>query len=321
MERFDAAGDPGDLDEAVSPAQGGGREYRAGVAAPPAVAEQPGGRAAGPLRDDGHRLRPRRGSRGGGAGGARGRRSCEATDALPEGILVSGLGSALGARYAARGDEADLDRAIDLAAAAVTRIPAGSEAATFAASRRNNLAALLRRRYEARGDVADLEAAARYLREPAARHATGQHRHGPVAGGLARALRDAHAITGDARLLEDAIRGYQQALAVVGPSGARPRDLPGQPRHGAARPVRAVGRHRRRGRVRPAPAPGQGGDSGRFQCTRRGAEQPRRGALEPVRAPAGRPARGTRRLRASGGDHRSRGHPTSRPTWTTSRTR
>src|SRR5207302_4622967 len=91
--------------------------------------------------------------------------SREVKDAQAEGILESGLGSALGARYAARGDEADLDRAIDLVTSAVARIPAGGEAAAFAGSRRNNLAALLRRRYEARGDPGDLEAAERCLRE------------------------------------------------------------------------------------------------------------------------------------------------------------
>jgi hypothetical protein len=143
--------------------------------------------------------------------------SWEVTDALPEGILVSGLGSALGARYVARGDEADLDRAIDLATAAVARIPAGSEAATYAGSRRNNLAALLRRRYEARGDVADLEAAARFLREPAAGAPQASTAMARWQAGQARALRDAHAVTGDARLLDDAIRGYEQALAAVGP--------------------------------------------------------------------------------------------------------
>ena len=38
----------------------------------------------------------------------------EVKDTQAEGILESGLGSALGVRYAARGDEADLDQAIDL---------------------------------------------------------------------------------------------------------------------------------------------------------------------------------------------------------------
>ena len=98
----------------------------------------------------------------------------------------------------------------------MARIPAGGEAAAFASSRRNNLAALLRRRYEARGDPGDLEAAARCLREPDSPH-RGQQRHSPRQAGLARAWRDMHAVTGDARLLDDAISGYRQALAATGP--------------------------------------------------------------------------------------------------------
>ena len=217
VERFDAAGDPGDLDEAVallreavantrpqSPRHalwlsnlGDALLARFEMAGTDSDLDEAVEAAEQAVRE---------------AAG-----SWEVTDALPEGILVSGLGSALGARYAARGDEADLDRAIDLATAAVTRIPAGSEAATFAASRRNNLAALLRRRYEARGDVADLEAAARYLREPPlARHRPAPPwpggRRGWPAPCATRTL--SPAMPG---CLEDAIRGYQQALAVVGP--------------------------------------------------------------------------------------------------------
>ena len=218
MERFDAGGDPGDLDEAVSLL----RE---------AVADTGLGSPHHPLwlSNLGDALLARFEVMGTGSDldeavetaelavrEATG--SSEAPGALPEGILVSGLGAALGARYVARGDEADLDRAIDLATAAVDWIPAGSQTATFAAGRRHNLASLLRRRYEARGDVADLQAAARCLGEPAAGSPAAGIATARWQAGRARTLRDAHAVTGDARLLEDAISGYQQALAVTGPS-------------------------------------------------------------------------------------------------------
>ena len=163
LERFDAEGDTGDLDEAVTLLRQAAAGTRPGSPRHALWLGNLARRAAGPLR-------------GGGAGSdldeavetaeqavREAAKSWEVKDAQAEGILESGLGSALGARYAARGDEADLDRAIDLVTAAVARIPAGSEAAAFAGSRRNNLAALLRRRYEARGDPGDLEAAARCL--------------------------------------------------------------------------------------------------------------------------------------------------------------
>lgn len=217
LERFDADGDPGDLDEAVD-------LLRAAVAD-----TLPGSpRHALWLSNLGDALLARFEMAGGGADldeavGAAEQSVREATEsgaatgALPEGVLVSGLGSALGARYAARGDETDLDRAIDLATSAVTRIPAGSEAAAFAASRRNNLADLLRRRYAARGDPADLAAAVRHLRALVASTPQASAAMARWRVGLARTLRDAHAVTGDARLLDDAISGYQQALAAVGP--------------------------------------------------------------------------------------------------------
>ena len=217
VERFDAEGDPGDLDEAVS-------LLREAVASTGAGSP----RHALWLSNLGDALLARFEMAGTDsdldeAVETAERAMREAAESwtvkgpLPEGILLSGLGSALGARYVARGEEADLDRAIDLATAAVAGIPADGEAATFAASRRGNLAALLRRRYEARGEVADLEAAARCLREQAAGVPAASTAMARWQAGLARVLRDAHAVTGDARLLDDAISGYQRALAAIGP--------------------------------------------------------------------------------------------------------
>ena len=216
MERFDAEGDTGNLDEAVILL----RQAAAGT--------RPGSpRHALWLGNLADALLARFEAAGAGsdldeavaiAGQAvqEASRTWEVKDSQAEGILESGLGSALGARYAARGDEADLDRAIALVTSAVARIPASSEAAAFATSRRTNLAALLRRRYEARGDPADLEAAARGLGEQdfaTPQPSTGISRQ----AGLARAWRDLHAVTGDTRLLSDAISGYQHALAATGP--------------------------------------------------------------------------------------------------------
>ena len=216
MERFDAEGDTGDLDEAVTLLRQAAAGTRPGSPrhtlwlgnlADALLARFEAAGAASDLDEavEAAEQAVRQAAK-----------SREVKDAQAEGILESGLGSALGARYAARGDEADLDRAIALVTAAVARIPAGSETAAFAGSRRNNLAALLRRRYEARGDPGDLEAAARCLGEPdsaAPQASSGIARQ----AGLARAWRDMHAVTGDARLLDDAIGGYRQALAATGP--------------------------------------------------------------------------------------------------------
>lgn len=216
MERFDAEGDTGDLDEAVTLLRQAVADARPGSP-----------RHALWLGNLADALLARFEAAGTGSdldeavetavqAMRKAAETWEVKDTQAEGILESGLGSALGARYAARGDEADLDRAIALVTSAVARIAAGREAAAFASSRRNNLAALLRRRYEARGDPADLEAAARCLRErdfATPQPSTGMARQ----AGLARAWRDMHAVTGDARLLDDAISGYQQALAATGP--------------------------------------------------------------------------------------------------------
>ena len=218
VERFDAEGDLGDLDEAVGLLREAVAATGPGSPRHPLWLSNLGDallarfEAAGADADLDEAVEAAEEALREAAG------SWAADGELPAGILVSGLGSALAARYVACGDEADLDRAIDLATAAVARIPAGGEAATFAGSRRANLAALLRRRYEARGDVTDLEAAAQLLREPAAvvapRATTATARR---QAGLARAARDAHAVTGDARLLGEAISGFQQALAAARP--------------------------------------------------------------------------------------------------------
>jgi tetratricopeptide (TPR) repeat protein len=216
MERFDAEGDTGDLDEAVTLRRQAVAGTRPGS---PRHALWLGNladallarfEAAGAASDLDEAVETAEQAVREAA------KSREVKDAQAEGILESGLGSALGARYAVRGDEADLDRAIALVTAAVARIPAGGEAAAFAGSRRNNLAALLRRRHEARGDPGDLEAAARCLGEP---DSAGPQASSGIArlAGLARAWRDMHAVTGDARLLNDAISGYQHALAATGP--------------------------------------------------------------------------------------------------------
>jgi tetratricopeptide (TPR) repeat protein len=216
MERFDAEGDTGDLDEAVALLRQAVAGTRPGSPRhtlwlgnlADALLARFEAEGTGSDLDEAVEIAER--------AVREASRTWEVSDTQAEGILESGLGSALGARYAARGDEADLDRAIALVTSAVARIPAGSEAAAFASSRRNNLAALLRRRYEARGDPADLEAAARCLHEQdcaGPRPRTGIARQ----AGLARAWRDMHAVTGDARLLNDAISGYQHALAATGP--------------------------------------------------------------------------------------------------------
>lgn len=137
------------------------------------------------------------------------------------GILLSGLGAALGARYTARGDLADLDRAIDLAGTAVAAVPADAAGSGFAASRKNNLAVMLRRRYEARGDPADLRAAADLLRGLAAGPTRGADAAARWQAGLSRALRDTYTVTGDPRLLDEAITGYQRALTATGERALR----------------------------------------------------------------------------------------------------
>jgi tetratricopeptide (TPR) repeat protein len=181
LARFEYSGDDADLDDAVEACEGAVTAFAATV-------------ASGEIPAD---------------------------DFPPGGVLLSGLASALGARYAARGNLADLDRAIDLAGAAVAAVPAGAAGSRFAASRKNNLAVILRRRYEARGDPADLRVAADLLRGLAARPSQGAGAAAVWQAGLSRALRDTYAVTGDSRLLDETITGYQQALAATGERAPR----------------------------------------------------------------------------------------------------
>ena len=123
MERFDAEGDTGDLDEAVSLLREAVADTGPGSPRHPlwlsnlADALLARFEATGTGSDLDEAVETAEQAVREAAG------SSEVQDAQAEGILESGLGSALGARYVARGDEADLDRAIDLATAAVGAHP------------------------------------------------------------------------------------------------------------------------------------------------------------------------------------------------------
>ena len=217
VERFDAEGDTGDLDEAVTLLRQAAAGTRPGSPRHALWLGNLGDALLARFEAAGRRLRPGRGGRSGGAGRARGRqvpgrsRTRRLRASLSPG---SGRRSARGTRPAAtkptstgpstsspppwRASRPAVRLRHSLAAAGTTWLPCCGAAMRPAATRatwRPPRGAWVSRI------------------PPAPQASSGIARQ----AGLARAWRDMHAVTGDARLLDDAIGGYRQALAATGP--------------------------------------------------------------------------------------------------------